>query len=105
MFVPSFPFPFVFRTVDQGFRLSISYEKPETTLANYSSIAEPSGLDPLKRPPSDELSSKLLRSNPNAYFQIMRVALVQGLIKKGVISGLALGLGSCPIEAFEKETT
>ena len=75
----------------------------EFELLNNPSIAEPLGLDPLKRPPSDERFSDFLRSNPNGYFQIIREALVQDLISEGVISGQGVGLDSCPIEAFVKE--
>ncbi len=75
----------------------------EFELLNNPSIAEPLGLDPLKKPPSDERFSEFLRSNPNGYFQAIREALVQELINEGVISGRGLGLDSCPIEAYVKE--
>jgi hypothetical protein len=57
----------------------------------------------LKRSPSDERFSDFLRSNPNGYFQIIRETLLQELINEGVISGLSIGLDSCPIEAFVRE--
>jgi len=75
----------------------------EFELFNNPSIAEPLGLDPLKRLPSDERFSDFLRSNPNGYFQVIREALVQELIHEGVISARGVGLDSCPIEAFVKE--
>ena len=75
----------------------------EFELLNNPSIAEPLGLDPLKRSPSDERFSDFLRSNPNGYFQIIREVLVQELINEGVISARGVGLDSCPIEAFVKE--
>jgi hypothetical protein len=75
----------------------------EFELQNNPSIAEPLGLDPLRRSPSDERFSDFLRSNPNGYFQIVREALVQELINEGVISALGIGLDSCPIEAFVRE--
>ena len=75
----------------------------EFELLNNPSIAEPLGLDPLRRPPSDERFSVFLRSNPNGYFQLIRQALVQELIHEEVIYGRGLGLDSCPIEAFVKE--
>jgi hypothetical protein len=75
----------------------------EFELLNNPSIAEPLGLDPLKRPPSDERFSDFLRSNPNGYFQSIRKSLVHELINEGVISGSGIALDSCPIEAFVKE--
>jgi hypothetical protein len=75
----------------------------EFELLNNPSIAEPPGLDPLKRPPSDERFSDFLRSNPNGYFQSIRESLLHELIKEGVISGGGIALDSCPIEAFVKE--
>jgi hypothetical protein len=75
----------------------------EFELLNNPSIAEPLGLDPLKRSPSDERFSDFLRSNPNGYFQIIREILVQDLINEEVISARGVGLDSCPIEAFVKE--
>ena len=75
----------------------------EFELLNNPSMAEPLGLSPLKKPPSDERFSEFIRSNPNGYFQITREALVQELINEGVISGRGVGLDSCPIEAFVKE--
>ena len=75
----------------------------EFELLNNPSIAEPLGLDPLKKPPSDERFSEFLRSNPNGYFQAITEALVQELINEGVISGRGVGLDSCPIEAYVKE--
>lgn len=75
----------------------------EFELLNNPSIAEPLGLDPLKKPPSDERFSDYLRSDPNGYFQIIRKYLVQELINEGVISGYGVGLDSCPIEANVKE--
>ena len=75
----------------------------EFELLNNPSMAEPLGLNPLKKPPSDECFSNFIRSNPNGYFQITRDALVQELINEGVISGRGVGLDSCPIEAFVKE--
>ncbi len=75
----------------------------EFELLNNPSIAEPLGLDPLKRPPSDERFSEFLRSNPNGYFQSIRESLVQELINEGVISGSGIALDSCAIEASIKE--
>ena len=75
----------------------------EFELLNNPSMAEPLGLNPLKKPPSDERFSDFIRSNPNGFFQIIREALVQELINEGVISGRGIGLDSCPIEAFVKE--
>jgi hypothetical protein len=75
----------------------------EFELQNNPSIAEPLGLDPLKKPPSDERFSDFLRNNPNGYFQSIRQSLVQELIEGGVISGNGIALDSCPIEAFVKE--
>ena len=75
----------------------------EFELLNNPSIAEPLGLDPLKRPPSDERFSDFLRSNPNGYFQRIRESLVQELINEGVISGSGIALDSCAVEAFVKE--
>jgi len=75
----------------------------EFELLNNPSIAEPLGLDPLKKTPSDERFSEFLRSNPNGYFQVIREALVQELIHEGVISGRGVGLDSCPIAAHVKE--
>ena len=72
----------------------------EFELRNNPSIAEPLGLDPRKKPPSDERFSEFLRSNPNGYFQHVREALVHQLITEGVISGRGVGLDSCPIEAL-----
>ena len=75
----------------------------EFELRNNPSISEPLGLNPLKRPPSDERFSEFLRSNPNCYFQSVREFLVQELINEGVISGNGVALDSCSIEAFVKE--
>ena len=75
----------------------------EFELLNNPSIADPLGLDPLKKPPSDERFSEFLRSNPNGYFQIVRKSLVQALINEHVISGHGIALDSCPIEANVKE--
>ena len=75
----------------------------EFELLNNPSMAEPLGLDLLKKPPSDERFSEFLRSNANGYFQIVRILLVQELINEGVISGTAIGFDSCPIEAIVKE--
>lgn len=75
----------------------------EFELLNNPSIAEPLGLDPFRKPPSDERFSDFLRSNPNGYFQIVRKSLVQELINDGVISGNGVALDSCPIEAIVKE--
>jgi len=75
----------------------------EFELINNPSIAEPLGLDPLKKPPSDERFSEFLRSNPNGYFQRVRKSLVQELINECVISGSGVALDSCPIEALVKE--
>ena len=75
----------------------------EFELLNNPSMAEPLGLDPLKRPPSDERFSEFIRSDPNGYFQIIREALVQELINEEVISGHGVGFDSCPIAAFVKE--
>lgn len=75
----------------------------EFELLNNPSMAEPLGLDPLKKPPSDERFSEFLRSNPNGYFQIVRKLLVQELINEGVIRGTGIGFDSCPIEASVKE--
>lgn len=75
----------------------------EFELLNNPSMAEPLGLDPLKKPPSDERFSDFLRSNPNGYFQAVRKTLAQELIREGVISGTGIALDSCPIEATVKE--
>lgn len=75
----------------------------EFELLNNPSIAEPLGLDPLKRPPSDERFSEFLRSNPNGYFQGIRESILQQLINEGVISGSGIALDSCAIEASVKE--
>ena len=75
----------------------------EFELRNNPSIAEPLGLDPLKRPPSDERFSAFLRAHPNGYFQSVRESLVHELINEGVISGTGIALDSCPIEAAVKE--
>jgi hypothetical protein len=75
----------------------------EFELQNNPSIAEPLGLDPLKKPPSDERFSNFLRINPNGYFQGIRKSLVRELIKDGMISGSGIALDSCPIEALVKE--
>lgn len=75
----------------------------EFELLNNPSIAEPLGLDPLKRPPSDERFSRFLRAHPNGYFQSVRESLVHKLIAEGVISGTGIALDSCAIEASVKE--
>jgi len=75
----------------------------EFELRNNPSIAEPLGLDPRKRSPSDERFSEFLRANPNRYFQHVREALVHQLITEGVISGRGVGFDSCPIEAVVRE--
>ena len=75
----------------------------EFELLNNPSMAEPLGLNPLKKPPSDERFSDFLRSNPNGYFQAIRKALARELIREGVISGTGIALDSCPIEATVKE--
>jgi hypothetical protein len=75
----------------------------EFELRNNPSIAEPLGLDPRKKPPSDERFSEFLRSHPNGYFQRVREALVHHLITEGVISGRGVGFDSCPIEAVVRE--
>lgn len=75
----------------------------EFELLNNPSIAEPLGLDPLKRPPSDERFSQFLRAHPNGYFQSVRESLVHKLIAEGVISGTGIALDSCAIEASVKE--
>ncbi|MBW2615504.1 MAG: transposase [Deltaproteobacteria bacterium] len=75
----------------------------EFELLNNPSMAEPLGLDPLKKPPSDERFSEFLRSNPNGYFQIVRKSLIEELINEDVISGTGIGFDSCPIEATVKE--
>lgn len=75
----------------------------EFELINNPSMAKPLGLDPLKKPPSDERFSDFLRSNPNGHFQIVRKSLVQELINEGVILGTGIALDSCPIEALVKE--
>jgi len=75
----------------------------EFELRNNPSIAEPLGLHPLKKPPSDERFSEFLRAHPNGYFQRVREALVHQLITEGVISGRGVGLDSCPIEALVRE--
>jgi len=75
----------------------------EFELLNNPSIAEPLGLDPLKRPPSDERFSEFLRCNPNGYFQSIRESLVQELINEGIIFGSGIALDSCAIEASVKE--
>jgi hypothetical protein len=75
----------------------------EFELLNNPSMAEPLGLDPLKKPPSDERFSEFLRSNPNGYFQQVRKLLVQELINEGIISGTGIGFDSCSIEARVKE--
>jgi hypothetical protein len=75
----------------------------EFELRNNPSIAEPLGLDPLKRPPSDERFSEFLRTHPNGYFQRVREVLVYHLITEGVISGTGIALDSCPIEALVRE--
>ena len=75
----------------------------EFELRNNPSIAEPLGLDPRKRSPSDERFSEFLRANPNGYFQHVREALVHQLITEGVISGRGVGFDSCPIEALVRE--
>ena len=75
----------------------------EFELTNNPSIAKPLGLDPLKKPPSDERFSGFLRSNPNGYFQVVRKSLVQELIHERVILGTGIALDSCPIEAPVKE--
>jgi hypothetical protein len=75
----------------------------ELELLNNPSIAEPLGLDPFTKPPSDERFSEFVRSNPNAYFQVIRKHLVEQLINEGVISGSGIALDSCPIEATVKE--
>jgi hypothetical protein len=75
----------------------------EFELRNNPSIAEPLGLDPLKKPPSDERFSEFLCEHPNGYFQRVRESLVHKLITEGVISGRGVGLDSCPIEALVRE--
>jgi len=75
----------------------------EFELRNNSSIAETLGLPLSRRPPSDELFSEFLRVNPNGYFRNIRKPLVQALINEGVISGNAIALDSCSIEASLKE--
>jgi hypothetical protein len=75
----------------------------EFEFLNNPSIAEPLGLDPLKKPPSDERFSEFLRANPNGYFQTVRILLVHELINEGVVSGTGIGFDSCPIEANVKE--
>jgi hypothetical protein len=75
----------------------------EFELLNNPSMAEPLGLDPMKKPPSDERFSDFLRSYPNEYFQTIRKTLVHELIREDVISGTGIALDSCPIEATVKE--
>ena len=75
----------------------------EFELRNNPSIAEPLGLSPLKRPPSDEQFSEFLRAYPNEYFQRVREALVHHLITERVISGTGIAVDSCPIEALVRE--
>ena len=75
----------------------------EFELLNNPSMAAPLGLDPLKKPPSDERFSEFLRSNSNGYFQNVRKLLVQELISEGVVSGTWIGFDSCSIEARVKE--
>jgi hypothetical protein len=75
----------------------------EFELRNNPSIAEPLGLDTLKKPPSDERFSEFLRAHPNGYFQRVRESLVHHLITEGVISGTGIALDSCAIEAPVKE--
>lgn len=75
----------------------------EFELANNPSIAEPLGLDSLKKPPSDERFSNFLRFTPNGYFQRVRKSLVQQLISEGAILGNGIALDSCPIESVVKE--
>ena len=75
----------------------------EFELANNPSMAEPLGLEPLKKTPSDERFSEFLRSTPNEDFQSVRKYLSQELITEGVISGNGVALDSCPIEAMLKE--
>jgi len=75
----------------------------EFELLNNPSIAEPLGLHPLKRSPSDERFSQFLRAHPNGYFQSVRESLVHHLIAEGVISGTGIAVDSCAIEASVKE--
>ena len=75
----------------------------EFELLNNPSMAEPLGLDPLKKPPSDERFSEFLRSKPNGYFQLVRRSLLEQLIDEGVICGTGIGFDSCPVEASVKE--
>jgi hypothetical protein len=75
----------------------------EFELANNPSIAEPLGLDPLKKTPSDERFSSLLRSTPNQSLQTLRKSLVQQLVNENVIAAKGIGFDSCPIEAPVKE--
>jgi hypothetical protein len=75
----------------------------EFELLNNPSIAEPLGLNPLKRSPSDERFSMFLRAHPNGYFQSVRESLVHQLIAEGVISGTGIAVDSCAIEASVKE--
>ena len=75
----------------------------EFELFNNPSMAKPLGLDPFKKPPSDERFSEFLRSKPNGYFQLIRNRLVQELINERVITGTGIALDSCPIEALVKE--
>lgn len=75
----------------------------EFELLNNPSMAEPLGLNPLKKPPSDERFSEFLRATANGYFQLVRKNLVQQLIDEGVIRATAIGFDSCPIKAGVKE--
>jgi hypothetical protein len=75
----------------------------EFELANNPSIAEPLGLDPLKKTPSDERFSNFLRSTPNEYLQTLRKSLVQQLADEEVIAAKGIGFDSCPIEAMVKQ--
>ena len=75
----------------------------EFELLNNPSMAEPLGLDPLKKPPSDERFSEFLRATANGYLQTVRKQLVRQLLDEGVICATAIGFDSCPIEARVKE--
>jgi hypothetical protein len=75
----------------------------EFELANNPSITEPLGLDPLKKTPSDERFSNLLRATPNQSLQILRKSLVQELVNEKIIAAKGIGFDSCPIAALVKE--
>jgi len=61
------------------------------------------GLDPYQRPPSLERFSAFLADEPHQPLEQMRIELVDGLRRLGLIRGQHLGLDSCPVASWVRE--